>query len=160
MWKRLCEFWWELFQAECMLHPKYNSVYKVSSQSQENKRCIGNQVTAVALLAELFFNCKSIPTLKSLPLGPGRIGKKALCIALGSSGSSISYTIRSNNRGWEKNSTNSPSPTQWKLKSSRWGDFGKATIFGKIRYNFFEDSFFLYIMSPWNQSEVLKFRIN
>lgn len=84
-----------------MQQPKYNSVYKVSSQSQK-KRCIGNQVTVVALLTELFFNCKSIFALKSFPLGPGRIGRRALYIPLGGSGSSISYTIRAINMGWEK----------------------------------------------------------
>lgn len=46
---------------------------------------------------ELFFNCKNISTLKSLPLGPGRVGRRALYIPLGSSGSSVSYIIKTNN---------------------------------------------------------------
>lgn len=102
-----------------MLKPKHNSVYEVNSQSQrKNKRCVGNQVAVVALPTELFFNWKSTSTLKSLCLGPGRIGRRALDILLGSSKYSVSYTIRANKMGWEKIPLVSLT-TQEKIKPSR-----------------------------------------
>ena len=69
---------------------------------KKKKKCIGKQVTVVALPTELFFSCRSTFTLKSLPLGPGRIGRRALYNPWGSSRSSVSYTMRANNMRWEK----------------------------------------------------------
>lgn len=37
--------------------------------------------------------------------------------------------------------------TEEKLRPSRWGNFGEATILGEIRYNFFEDDFSLNCVS-------------
>lgn len=67
-WILMVMFWSRMYTA-----PKYNSVYQVSSQSQikNNKRksCFGNQVTVVALLTELFFNCRKYIHFKSSSSG-------------------------------------------------------------------------------------------
>lgn len=74
----------------------------------------------VELLTEIFFNGQSISTLKPFPLGSGKIGRRALYI-LGSSGSSVSYTIRVNNMGWER-TLPIPPTTQEKMREF-WRDY-------------------------------------